>query len=117
MPTTDQSKLEIIVTKADGTRHSESIEGPAAAAGLDTFQQWIDDQNAASSGDDPDRPLKYPNPAVALKVGIVNQILQLAERFPSKALEKELAALEKATAAVEAKRKALAALALGVPSN
>ena len=64
-----------------------------------------------------EHPLKFANPAFALKVGIVQTILQLAERFPSRALAKELAALEKATAAVEAKRKALAALALGDTSN
>lgn len=116
MPTTDQSKLEIIVTMPDGTQYAEAIDGPAASAGLDTFVQWIEDQNRPSTAD-PQQPPKFANPAVALKVGIVQTIMQLAERFPSRALSKEIAALEKATAAVEAKRKALAALALGVSAS
>lgn len=108
----DQSKLEIIVTMPDGTKYSESISGLAASAGLDTFVQWIADQNQ-NPGNNPDFTPKYPNPAFALKVGIVNQILQLAERFPSRALQADLEALDAAQKAVKMKRDALAAMALG----
>lgn len=115
MPTTDQSKLEISITMPDGTKYSESISGLAASAGLDTFVQWMDDQNQ-NPGNDPDFKPKFSNPAFALKVGIVQTILQLAERFPSKALQADLAALEVAQAAVDAKRNALAAAAIGIPT-
>lgn len=112
----DQSKLEIIITLADGTQHVEAISGPAASAGLDTFMQWIAEQNQGPS-DDPGFKPKFPNPAYALKVGIVQTILQLAERFPSRALQADLAALAAAQAAVDAKRNALAAAAIGVPAD
>lgn len=108
----DQSKLEIIITMPDGTKYSELISGLAASAGLDTFVQWIDDQNQ-NPGNNPDFTPKYPNPAFALKVGVVNQILQLAERFPSRALQADLEALDAAQKAVKMKRDALAAMALG----
>lgn len=108
----DQSKLEIIVTMPDGTKYSESISGLAASAGLDTFVQWMDDQNR-NPGNGPDFTPKYPNPAFALKVGIINQNLQLAERFPSRALQADLEALDAAQKAVKMKRDALVAMALG----
>lgn len=112
----DQSKLEIIITLADGTQHVEAISGPAASAGLDTFMQWVEEQNQ-TAGNGPDQKPKFPNPAYALKVGIVQTILQLAERFPSRALQADLAALAAAQAAVDAKRNALAAAAIGVSAD
>lgn len=110
----DQSKLEIVITMPDGTKFSESITGAAASAGLDTFTQWIEDQNK-NPGNDPNFKPKYSNPAFALKVGIIQNVLHLAERFPSNALKADVASLEAARKAVEVKRSALAALALETP--
>lgn len=108
----NKAKLEIIVTMPDGVVYSETIAGEVAAAGLDTLLQWMADQNQ-NPGNIPDFKPKYSNPAFAIKSGIVQTVLRLAERFPSKALEAETAALEAARQAVENKRKALAGLAFG----
>ena len=112
----DQSKLEIIITLADGTQYVEAISGPAASAGLDTFMQWMEEQNQTAGNSSDQRP-RFPNPAYALKYGIVQTILQLAERFPSKALQADLDALAAAQAAVDAKRNALVAAAIGAPTD
>lgn len=100
-----KEKVVISITTADGTTETSTIEGVCAAAGLDTFAQWVADQNRCA-GTEPCQP-KYSSLAHALKVGVASTVAQLAERFPSKATTAERKAVEDAEAALKAKQDAL----------
>ena len=127
----DQSKVEITITLANGTKLVESISGPPAAAGIETVGLWMATQTecktvaevpAETDADGnitkPGRPAgqeckpKYDSVADALKHMVVNSALALAQQFPSKALQADILALRQQMAAIEAKRKALAEEAL-----
>lgn len=103
-----KEKVTVTITDADGNTTSASIEGICAAAGLDTFTQWVADQNKC--GAEPCAP-KYSSPVAALLAGVVNTVVQLAERFPSRFTAPERAAVEAAEAALKVKQDALAAAA------
>ena len=128
----DQSKVEITITLANGTKLVESISGPPAAAGIETVSLWMATQTecktvaevpaerdaegnitkAGTPGGQECKP-KYDSVADALKHMVVNSALALAQQFPSKALQADILALRQQMAAIEAKRKALAEAALG----
>ena len=128
----DQSKVEITITLANGTKLVESISGPPAAAGIETVGLWMATQtecrtvaeipaerDAEGNITKPGTPggqqckPKYDSVADALKHMVVNQALALAQQFPSKALQADIVELRQKVAAIEAKRKALAEAALG----
>jgi len=128
----DQSKVEITITLANGTKLVESISGPPAAAGIETVSLWMATQtecrtvaeipaetDAEGNVTKPGKPAgqeckpKYDSVADALKHMVVNSALSLAQQFPSKALQADILALRQQMAAIEAKRKALAEAALG----
>ena len=127
----DQSKVEITITLANGTKLVESISGPPAAAGIETVGLWMATQtecrtvaevpaetDADGNVTKPGKPAgqeckpKYDSVADALKHMVVNSALSLAQQFPSKALQADILALRQQMAAIEAKRKALAEEAL-----
>ena len=127
----DQSKVEITITLANGTKLVESISGPPAAAGIETVSLWMATQTECKTvaeipaerdaegnitkpgtpGGQQCKP-KYDSVADALRHMVVNQALALAQQFPSKALQADIAELRQKMAAIEAKRKALAEAAL-----
>ena len=128
----DQSRVEITITLANGSKLVESISGPPAAAGIETVSLWMATQtecrtvaevpaetDADGNVTKPGKPAgqeckpKYDSVADALKHMVVNSALALAQQFPSKALQADIAALRAQMAAIEAKRKALAEAALG----
>ena len=128
----DQSKVEITITLPNGTKLTESISGPPAAAGIETVSLWMATQtecrtvaevpaerDAEGNVTKPGKPSgqeckpKYDSVADALKHMVVNSALALAQQFPSKALQADILALRQKMAAIEAKRKALAEAALG----
>ena len=128
----DQSKVEITITLANGTKLVESISGAPAAAGIETVSLWMATQtecrtvaevpaetDADGTVTKPGKPSgqeckpKYDSVADALKHMVVNSALSLAQQFPSKALQADILALRQQMAAIEAKRKALAEAALG----
>lgn len=127
----DQSKVEITITLPNGEKLTESISGAPAAAGIDTLSQWMATQtecrpvaevpaekDADGNVTKPGKPAgqeckpKYDSVADAVRHMIVNQALALAQQFPSKALQPDIAELRNKMAAIEAKRKALAEAAL-----
>ena len=127
----DQSRVEFVVTLANGTKLAESISGVPAAAGIETVGLWMTTQtecktvaevpaerDADGNVTKPGRPAgqeckpKYKSVADALKHMVVNSALALAQQFPSKALQPDIAELRNKMAAIEAKRKALAEAAL-----
>ena len=127
----DQSRVEITITLANGTKLVESISGPPAAAGIETVGLWMATQtecktvaeipaerDAEGNVTKPGTPggqqckPKYDSVADALKHMVVNQALALAQQFPSKALQADIVELRQKIAAIEAKRKALAEAAL-----
>ena len=127
----DQSRVEITITLANGTKLVESISGPPAAAGIETVSLWMATQtecrtvaeipaerDAEGNITKPGTPggqqckPKYDSVADALRHMVVNQALALAQQFPSKALQADIAELRQKMAAIEAKRKALAEAAL-----
>jgi hypothetical protein len=128
----DQSKVEITITLANGTKLVESISGPPAAAGIETVGLWMATQTKCKTvaevpaerdaegnitkpgtpGGQECKP-KYDSVADALKHMVVNSALALAQQFPSKALQADIVELRQKMAAIEAKRKALADAALG----
>ena len=127
----DQSRVEITITLANGTKLVESISGPPAAAGIETVGLWMATQTECRTvaeipaerdadgnitkpgtpGGQQCKP-KYDSVADALKHMVVNQALSLAQQFPSKALQADIVELRQKMAAIEAKRKALAEAAL-----
>lgn len=128
----DQSRVDITITLANGTKLVESISGPPAAAGIETVSLWMATQtecktvaevpaerDAEGNVTKPGTPggqeckPKYDSVADALRHMVVNQALALAQQFPSKALQADIAELRQKMAAIEAKRKALAEAALG----
>ena len=128
----DQSKVEITITLANGTKLVESISGAPAAAGIETVSLWMATQtecrtvaevpaetDADGNVTKPGKPAgqeckpKYESVADALKHMVVNSALSLAQQFPSKALQPDIVELRQKMAAIEAKRKALAEAALG----
>ena len=127
----DQSKVEITITLANGTKLVESISGAPAAAGIETVSLWMVTQtecrtvaeipaerDAEGNITKPGKPggqeckPKYDSVADALKHMVVNQALSLAQQFPSKALQADIAELRQKAAVIEAKRNALAQAAL-----
>ena len=127
----DQSKVEITITLANGTKLVESISGAPAAAGIETVSLWMATQtecrtvaeipaerDAEGNITKPGKPggqeckPKYDSVADALKHMVVNQALSLAQQFPSKALQADIAELRQKAAVIEAKRNALAQAAL-----
>ena len=111
----DQSRVQIIITLADGTTHTEQIVGAPASAGLDTLTQWAAAQRVCTAGEDGEQVCtpRFANPAAALRALVVQQAIALARQYPSAALAQDLAELAAKAALVEAKRKALAEEALG----
>ena len=127
----DQSKVEITITLANGTKLVESISGPPAAAGIETVGLWMATQTECKTvaevpaerdadgnitkpgtpGGQQCKP-KYDSVADALKHMVVNSALSLAQQFPSKALQPDIVELRQKMAVIEAKRKALAEAAL-----
>ena len=128
----DQSRVEITITLANGSKLVESISGAPAAAGIETVGLWMATQTDCKTvaeipaerdadgnitkpgtpGGQECKP-KYDSVADALKHMVVNQALSLAQQFPSKALQADIVELRQKIAAIEAKRKALAEAALG----
>lgn len=127
----DQSEVEFAVTLPNGTKLVESISGAPAAAGIETVSLWMATQveckpvaevpaekDAEGNVTKPGKPAgqeckpKYKSVADALKHMVVNSALALAQQFPSKALQPDIAELRNKMAAIEAKRKALAEAAL-----
>ena len=128
----DQSRVEITITLANGSKLVESISGAPAAAGIETVGLWMATQTDCKTvaeipaerdadgnitkpgtpGGQECKP-KYDSVADALKHMVVNSALALAQQFPSKALQADILALRQQMAAIEAKRKALAEAALG----
>jgi len=128
----DQSRVEITITLANGSKLVESISGAPAAAGIETVGLWMATQtecrtvaevpaetDADGNVTKPGKPAgqeckpKYNSVADALKHMVVNSALALAQQFPSKALQADIVELRQKIAAIEAKRKALAEAALG----
>ena len=127
----DQSKVQIIITLANGTKLVESISGAPAAAGIETVSLWMATQTECKTvaevpaerdaegnitkpgtpGGQQCKP-KYDSVADALRHMVVNQALALAQQFPSKALQADIAELRQKAAVIEAKRNALAQAAL-----
>lgn len=110
----DQSRVQIIITLADGTTHTEQIVGAPAAAGLDTLTQWAAAQKTCAEGENGQQVCtpRFANLAAALRALLVQQGIALARQYPHSALAQDLAELAAKAALIEAKRKALADLAL-----
>ena len=106
-----QEQIVISVTDANGNTTTETISGQAAAAGLDTFTQWVADQNKCPSAE-PCQP-RYPTITRALRAVLAGSVLQLAARYPSRFTTADRAALLAAQKALQDKQQALAAAAAG----
>lgn len=102
-----QASITFTIQKADGTTQTATIAGPAAAAGIDSAEQWLSTQKTK------DGAAKYVDLADLLKQSAINFAQRVTKQYPSqqtKALATEIAAKQ---AALDAARKALLDAARG----